>query len=786
MFQQLEVRRCKMNSSRAGLNQHTMAFPTLKAMSSSAAAAAAANVPQGLMSIDALIRLRKLLFLYRFPEGPPAAGALSQMNFFSFGEDIYPGVFPASKWSKQVMAMVCDGIGRDFVAMAWPLPCARDQIRLAEQVMSDERRELKPRHEVGIAPRPTDRVAACLLMGLSRASMARAPEDQQALDTSGYLASSIDTSPELFMRGIIGTLPGRPSEPLYGSSCNIPAPGLHKADAAGALGKACNKPASFLPTTSLDLGPMPAEVQPSTGRQTGARSPHLPDQGASSKSASSSRASEVQLGHGRSRVDVEDSRGQSSATSAALATTPSDAHAQAAPGTSSKASPPGHQKALDGSQHGLCSQDLRAWLTSPPGPSSKHKPASADRQAQPGPGKEYLGPVNTWRPVSDVLPDADDDGGQFMMCSGPVDIHALTNGFEHFINEINSDTSAKRQAGRAPSLSVTPSSQPLGAQSTSIDQAAWAQASWTQAARNLRRMQPETCAAFERAHSDHAQHRAPSRAPSGVQSTLAATKAPPISQAELDEAERKAQAAAEALLEEEDAERQASCKRDEQKAKRKQARASKKKSKGPAAAPPQASTPVLANSASVDEQRNPDFLQADEQVASGLQEFQDAQTAQGECAARCSHASAAEASKLAAADMPTADVTVAYAKDSSAATADKLALAQPLQSQAVSCSEASPVQADEAASTTLQGPQRALDPLSGDEIHSTQGAQQALQPLEQTPMHRAPLRRTNAGAAEDAQTILSHLQPGTSWHMICLDSVVLTSCWNMWECDHSS
>ena len=90
-------------------------------------------------------------------------------NTFSYGFDSYP----PTNIGLQTLAITADGIGHDFIAMAWPLPCRRDHFKLAEELLwQHDTRMLGAGHELVLKTEATDTVAAALLTG----SMARAPD----------------------------------------------------------------------------------------------------------------------------------------------------------------------------------------------------------------------------------------------------------------------------------------------------------------------------------------------------------------------------------------------------------------------------------------------------------------------------------------------------------------------------------------------------------------------------------------------------------------------------------
>ena len=258
MLQQLQVRHWKSTFSvtdkqphSADANQSASPSTQPSPPPSRAETASACSLAQS-TSVPDLGRLRELSYTFRFPRGPPASGALTNLNNFCFGADTYPDQLPQDMRSHEWVICACDGIGRDFIAMSWPLPSARDQYLLAERMLSDEVLNVEPWHRLSIDSSETDHVALALLMGLSRTSMARAPDNEQPMSSSRRAdMQRIGGMPELLegdmlVEDTIGTLPGGPTEPLFGSSCNIPAPSLQRATPRGKVRLACNRPASFL------------------------------------------------------------------------------------------------------------------------------------------------------------------------------------------------------------------------------------------------------------------------------------------------------------------------------------------------------------------------------------------------------------------------------------------------------------------------------------------------------------------------------------------------------------
>ena len=245
IFQQLQVRYFKSSFHSQTAQQHR----SNQAPPASAAAAGCQHL-DALVSLPELEQLRKVLFTYRFPEGPPSSGAFATLNDLRLGLDTYPVPAPTNMWTKSTFAMVCDALGRDFIAVSWPLPSARDQFQLAERLISDSELTAKPMPDLAFSLGRVDVIASVLLMGLSKASIARVPDGQQPLPASGNVARHSKVVPEVLMQAIMGTLSGVPTHQLYGSSCNIPAPALRKSGPS----LTCNMPAAFLtPDKALEL-----------------------------------------------------------------------------------------------------------------------------------------------------------------------------------------------------------------------------------------------------------------------------------------------------------------------------------------------------------------------------------------------------------------------------------------------------------------------------------------------------------------------------------------------------
>ena len=244
IFQQLQVRHFRSSLHSQTPQQHR------SNQVSSASAAAGCQHSDAPVSLEELEQLRKVLFTYHFPEGPPRSDAFATLNDLRLGLDTYPVAAPTNMWTKSAFAMVCDALGRDFIAMSWPLPSARDQFQLAERLISDSELTAKPMPELAFSVGRVDVIASLLLMGLSKASMARVPDGQQPLPASGNVARHCKIMPEVLMQAIMGTLSGVPTHQLYGSSCNIPAPALCSVGQS----MTCNRPATFLTTNkALEL-----------------------------------------------------------------------------------------------------------------------------------------------------------------------------------------------------------------------------------------------------------------------------------------------------------------------------------------------------------------------------------------------------------------------------------------------------------------------------------------------------------------------------------------------------
>lgn len=182
--------------------------------------------------------------------------------------------------------MLCDGVGRDFIAMSWPLPSARDQLQLTAMLISNDAKNIK------LGMDALDIVASALLMGLSKASMARAPDDRLLASNSLFRGEEIGEMPkcllleEMLQEGMIGCLPGRPTESLFGSSCNIPAPALCRATPGGFVQSPpppLNRPASILPPIDEFL----QLVQALAPLQSQAAAPDIGQQGPSAGLGSS-------------------------------------------------------------------------------------------------------------------------------------------------------------------------------------------------------------------------------------------------------------------------------------------------------------------------------------------------------------------------------------------------------------------------------------------------------------------------------------------------------------------
>ena len=149
------------------------------------------------LSLRELNHLGEVLFSYHFPKRPMAADISVSLNILCFGGDIYPGPPLTNMWTRQALIMICDAFDRDFIAMGWLLPCARDQIQLTAVLTKNRVNDIK------ISMGPTDKVAAALLMGLSKASMAQAPDDQQLTSSTIQRMEEIGKMPDMLIEDML-------------------------------------------------------------------------------------------------------------------------------------------------------------------------------------------------------------------------------------------------------------------------------------------------------------------------------------------------------------------------------------------------------------------------------------------------------------------------------------------------------------------------------------------------------------------------------------------------------